>query len=134
MMESYRLSGAVEAAEDALGEMDDHLDDIEEILGDRLSDDVTADVDAMRETLEELADDLDDASDGAGAWRGIEGSGAMPTADALFQIDRSWDEVPGVIDRINGLIGDFGNLMGRLYAPAAMPEGPTAVSVPARGG
>ena len=94
MMESYTLSGVVDAAEDALGSMDDHLDDVYELLEDRAPDGLVADMDALRETLDMLGDDLDDASDGASAWRGIEGSGAMPTADALFQIDRSWEDLP----------------------------------------
>jgi photosystem II stability/assembly factor-like uncharacterized protein len=134
MMESYRLSHVVDAAEDALGEMDDHLDEVHELLEDRAPDGLAAAVAALRETLEVLGDDLDDASDGASAWRGIEGSGSMPTSDALFQIDRSWEDLPGVIDRINGVMEDFNRVMGQVYAPAAMPEGPTSITVPSRGG
>lgn len=133
MMESYRLSGVVDAAEDVLGEMDDHLDDVYELLEDRATDALAADMAALRETLQVLGDDLDDASGGASVWRGIEGSGAMPTADALFQIDRSWEDLPGVINRINDVMGDFNSVIGQVYAPAAMPEGPTAITAPSRG-
>ena len=58
----------------------------------------------------------------------------MPTADALYQIEQSWDDVPGVIERINGVMGDFSAVMGQVYAPAAMPDGPERVPAPARGG
>lgn len=134
MMESYRLSGPIDAAEEALDEMADHVDAVEELLGARMSEGLAAEIEALRARLDELADDLDDASDGAGAWRGIEGSGAMPTADALFQIERSWEDIPEVIDRINATIGDFTAVMRQVYAPAAMPEGPDAVPAPVRGG
>ncbi len=134
MMESYRLSHAVGLAGDALDEMGDHLHAAEELVGDRAPESLRAELEALREALDSLEDELDDASDGAGAWRGIQSSGSMPTADALYQIERSWEEAPGVIERINGVMDDFSSVMGQVYAPAAMPEGPHRVPAPSRGG
>lgn len=134
MMESYRLSHSVGLADDALDEMGEHLDAAMELVGDRAPESLRTEMEALREALDGLAEALGDASDGAGAWRGIQSSGAMPTADALYQIERSWTEVPGVITRINGVMGDFSAVMGQVYAPAAMPEIPDHVPAPARGG
>lgn len=135
MMESYRLSGATDAAEEAIDEMRDRLDDVEELLADRMPEDLGGRVEALRGSLDEAEEALDDASDGAGAWRGIEGSGAMPTADALFQIERSWELLPAVLDRINGVInGEYNAILRSVYTPTAMPQGPSPVEAPSRGG
>lgn len=134
MMESYRLGHAVGTAEDALSEMEDHLDAAEELFGDRAPENLAAQMEELRNTLDTLADDLDEASRGTGAWRGIQRSGSMPTADALYQIERSWEDVPLVIDRINGVMSEFTAIMGQVYAPAVMPEAPGMVPAPSRGG
>lgn len=135
MMESYRLSGPVESAEDAIDAMREQLDDVEELLADR--DDVEAlrgDVAAMKDTLDTLEEELDDASDGAGIWGRIQGVSAPPTADALWQIERSWERVPGVIERINGVIeGAMPALLGRVYTDQVVPR-VDAVPMPDRTG
>ena len=79
-------------------------------------------------------DELDDASDGAGVWRGIQSSGSMPTADALYQLERSWESVPGVIERINGAMAEFSALMAQVFAPAARPQVPDRLPAPLREG
>lgn len=135
MMESYRLSGPVESAEDALDAMREQLVDVEDLLADRegvetLRDDVAA----MKDTLDTLEEELDDASDGAGVWGGIQGVSAPPTADALWQIERSWERVPGVIERINGVIeGAMPALLGRVYTDQVVPR-VDAVPMPDRTG
>lgn len=135
MMQSYRLSGAVDAAEDALDEMESQLDDVAAILEDREGmDALEEDVDAMRERLDELAEELDDVSDGAGVWRQVESFSAPPTADALWWIDRSWERVPGVVDSINQVISsDMPALLGRVYVDEVVPTVDT-VGMPSREG
>lgn len=135
MMQSYRLSGAVDVAEDALDEMGDQLDEVEGVLEDREGiDDLKADVEAMRERLDALAEALDDASDGAGVWGRIEGFSGPPTADAMWSIDRSWEQVPGVVDDINGVIRtEMPALLRRVYVGAVVPT-VDPVTMPARGG
>ena len=124
MMESYRLSGPVESAEDALDTLREHLDDVDALLEDR--DGVTelrSAVQTMRDTLDALEEELDDASDGAGIWGRIQGVSAPPTADALWQIERSWERVPGVIERINAVITeDMPALLGRVYVDEVLPR------------
>ena len=60
MMESYRLGHPVGVAEEALREMEGHLDAAEELLGDRAPENLDAQMEALRDTLDSLADDLDD--------------------------------------------------------------------------
>ena len=122
-------------AEDALDEMADQLDEVEGVLEDREGvDDLKADVEAMRERLDALAEALDDASDGAGVWGRIEGFSGPPTADAMWSIDRSWEQVPGVVDDINGVIRtEMPALLRRVYVGAVVPT-VDPVTMPARGG
>ena len=135
MMQSYRLSGAVDVAEDALDEMADQLDEVEGVLEGREGvDELRGDVEAMRQRLDELADALDDASDGAGVWGRIEGFSGPPTADAMWLIDYSWEQVPGVVDDINGVIRtEMPTLLRRVYVGAVVPT-VDPVTMPARGG
>ncbi len=135
MMQSYRLSGAVDVAEDALDEMAEQLGEVAGVLEDREGvDDLKADVEAMRERLDALADALDDASDGAGVWGRIEGFSGPPTADAMWSIDRSWEQVPSVVDDINGVIRtEMPALLRRVYVGAVVPT-VDPVTMPARGG
>lgn len=135
MMESYRLSAAVDGAEDALDEMEGQLDDMVTVLQGRDGmDALRSNVDAMRERLDALAEELDDVSDGAGSWRQIESFSGPATADALWWIDRSWELVPGVVDSINGVIRtDMPALLRRVYVDAVVPS-VEPVTMPSRGG
>ncbi len=135
MMQSYRLSAAVDAAEDALDEMGDQLDEVERILDARDGvESLRSDVEAMRERLETLSEDLDEVSDGAGVWGQIEAYSGPPTADALWWIDRSWERVPGAVDAINGVIRtDMPALLRRVYVDAVVPT-VEPVTMPSREG
>lgn len=134
MMESYRLAHVVDLAEGALDEMTDHVDAAEGLLGDGAPESLRTELHTLREALGDLNDELDDASDGAGVWRGIQSSGSMPTADALYQLERSWESVPGVIERINGAMAEFSALMAQVFAPAARPQVPDRLPAPLREG
>lgn len=135
MLESYRLSGPLSVAETRLRDARRHIDDVEELLGERISDAVAAEVASARASVDELEEALDDAGDGAGAWRGIQGVTAPPGADAVFLIERSWEQLPPVIERVNAfLAGELSTLLSRAYTPAALPEIGSAVPAPNRGG
>lgn len=135
MLESYRLSGPVDAAEDALDEMLEGVDAVEALLRADAPESLRAEVEGMRTLLDELADALDEASDGANQWGRIEGFTGPASADALWLIERSWQEVPAVIDRINGAIaGQFPSLLQRFYTDSAMPEPIALIAQPRRGG
>ena len=53
--------------------------------------------------LEEVGDDLGDAAGGTGISQ-MEGWSGEPTADQMYQIDRAWEALPPVADRINALL------------------------------
>jgi len=106
MLESYRLSGPAEAAEDALDEADDQLQALQEMLqeADRAPADLVDRVAALRDHVGELEDELGDADDGAGLLFRLQSVHAPPTADALRDLERSWAELPDVISRINDFV------------------------------
>ena len=135
MLESYRLSGPVDAAEEALERMRDRIDDAERRLGGRASESVTAEIASLRGALSELGEELDAASGGAGVWRAIESVTAPPTADQLFDLERSWARVPAIVERINALrTGRVAALMSEVWTAAAMPDLGGPVPAPRRGG
>jgi photosystem II stability/assembly factor-like uncharacterized protein len=135
MLESYRLSGAVQRAEEVLERGAELVTDVEARLEGRAGEDTAEQITSVREAIAELEEALDDTSDGAGVWRRIEGVTGPPSADDLFLIERSWTGVPGLIERINTLLsGDLRALLGRVYTEAAMPDLGVPVPIPARGG
>ncbi len=135
MMESYRLSGPVDRAEEALEEMGERVDAVEALLRDDAPQTLRDDVAALRASIDELSEALDEASDGANQWGRIQGVSGPPTADALWLIEQSWQQLPGVIDRINGVIaGSLPSLLGQVYTTAAQPEPIDLIPQPQRGG
>ena len=72
---------------------------------------------------------------GAGVWRQIEAATHAPTADQLWQIDRSWEELPAIIERLNELVTvSLPALNAKLYAEGLRPKPGEAVVMPGRGG
>jgi len=136
ILDSYRLSGPLEQAEDALDTMDERLNDIESLLGE--AEDVEglmARVQEVRDTIDALVDALDEAGDGANAWNRIQGVSGPATADQLWQIERSWSELPPVIEEVNAVAaGAYADLLGQVYTDAARPAGPAPIPAPDRGG
>jgi photosystem II stability/assembly factor-like uncharacterized protein len=137
MLESYRLSGPVDAAEDAMTEMGRQLADVEALLEEAGTESVqlTDEIAAIKANLDELGSDLGDASDGAGVWGRIQSVSAPPTADALFQIEQSWERVPAVIERVNDVIArQMPALMRQVYTDAVRPQAGDPIPMPQRGG
>jgi hypothetical protein len=135
MLESYRLSGPVSDAEDALTAMGERIDGVEALLNEGSPTGLLEEVSALRATLERLGDELDDASDGASQWGRIQGVSGPPTADAVWLIERSYDTVPEIIRRINAAAsGALQAILRQVYASAAMPAPLDPVPLPRRGG
>ncbi|MDH3734149.1 MAG: hypothetical protein OEU54_11470 [Gemmatimonadota bacterium] len=138
MHSAYTLAGPVNDVSQAIGKVREQLtavrsqirghEDAPETLGDA--------VDAIDEELDAINDDLGDARRGAGARGGIERYHSAPTADALFQIERGWDAIPGVIERVNELITDRMPALHDMVAAAGLRPDlgePIEVPVPPRG-
>ena len=135
MLESYRLSGPLEHAEGRLERADELVTEIEAHLGERATEDLLAEIASVREAIDELEESLDDAGDGAGAWRSIESVTGPPTADALFSIERSWEELPGLFQRVDALMdGPLATLLGRIYTETGMPDRGDPIPMPNRAG
>ena len=70
---------------------------------------------------------------GASAWRTIESATHPPTADQFWQIDRSWEKLPAVIERLNELLTErLPALNARVYAEGLRPTAGKAVAMPRR--
>ena len=136
MMDAYRLSGPVSSAEDALADTSERLDEVEALLegADDPSVAISEEVGAIRSLVAELEDELDDAAGGARVMGRIQGFSGPPTADDLWQVDRSWRDVPDVIERVNEVVSQrLPALLGRVYADAVRPEMADPVPMPKRG-
>lgn len=137
MLESYRLSGPVEQAEDALEELAERLEDARARLEEAADapGDLTEDVAAFLDDVEAVEEELDDASGGANLWFRLQGSTSPPTEDQLWLLERSWEEVPPIIRRINEMLTErMPALQARMNREGIQPEPQEAVPMPRRGG
>ncbi|MEM7416881.1 MAG: glycosyl hydrolase [Gemmatimonadota bacterium] len=135
MLESYRLEGPIDRADDAIGDMEDLLDGVEELLGSRArSAAVQEALTRARQRLDEVEEELDDASDGAGMWRQIQAVSGPPTADQLFLLEESWRRAPAAIEAVNATIDDVEAVLDLVYTEAGRPALPDAAPAPSRGG
>ncbi len=138
MMDSYRLAGPVQAARRRLASMAEQLEVVEERVeeaADSVPEEISAAIESFEEALEETREALQEAAPGAAAWRTIEGASVLPTADQLWLIDRSWEEVPPVIESVNELLAERLPALYDMLAEAGVrPETGDPVPVPRRGG
>ena len=68
-------------------------------------------------------------------WRRIESVTGPPNADAMFWLERSWEELPAIFDRVDAFMdGEVRSLLGRVYTGAAMPELGDPIPAPNRAG
>ena len=135
MMDSYRLSGAVGDANDRIESMTEQLDAVEERVDDaeEAPEGLTEEIEAFREALDEVDEELGDVSGGASVWGTIQSSSSPPTADQLWQTDRTWEELPALIERVNGMLTTrMPAVHARVYAEAVRPELGEAVVMPVR--
>ena len=85
---------------------------------------------ALRATLDTLGEELGDAANGAGVWRTIQGVSGPPTADQLWALQRSWEELPALIDEVNAVLtNEMSALLGLVYTDAARPDVETRLQV-----
>jgi hypothetical protein len=99
---------AREHARQRIGAMNGRLDEIRALLDDADVEDgdrerIEGIAEQISGQLEEVGDDLDDAAGGSGISQ-MEGWSGEPTADQLYRIDRAWEALPPVAERINALL------------------------------
>jgi len=122
---------AAEAADAVSEQLDAAADLVEEAaeppegLGDEL--------DELKDALKAIRDDLGKTRRNAGVTNAIQGSSTLPTADQLWQVDRAWETLPSILDRLNALIETtLPALNARLYAEGLGPEPGEAIELPER--
>ncbi len=106
LMSLHELQEPVYRATQAVRRLVDLVADARRLL--REEDDtpeaLTALVDTLSDDLEELNSDLNEAARDTRLQRAIEGSEGPPTGDQLWQIDRAWERVPPLLERVNEVI------------------------------
>ena len=137
MMRAHALAGPVRDARERIGAMNGRLDEIRALVDDAEMDDAGRErIEALAEEisgeLEEVGDDLGDAAGGTGISQ-MEGWSGEPTADQLYQIDRAWEALPPVADRINALLaGSMPALEALLGDLGVMPDLGDPIRIPPR--
>jgi ABC-type transporter Mla subunit MlaD len=137
MLDSYRLSDAASGIRAALDTVRTLLADVEGVLDGAAEtpEGLEARVDSLAERVQDLRREVGEASEGAGMWFRIQGFTAPPTADQLRAIDRSWELLPGLVERVNSLIAEeLPPVLADVYQPDVRPAVPGAVPLPRRGG
>jgi photosystem II stability/assembly factor-like uncharacterized protein len=106
MMSVYVLAKPLYEAQNRVRELNEQISEIQELT--KGSEDVPESIDStvvdISTTLGDIGRDLGRASRGARVGRQIEGSTTRPSPDVLFQIDRAWEQVPGLIEQLNEVI------------------------------
>lgn len=136
LMSAYRLSGPAHEAQQAVRRLQDQLDDVSKLLAEQESapEALVNDVDSLKKELDGLGDEIGEATGGAGSFA-MEGSTTAPTADQLWQLDRSWEKLPPLIEQLNGIITDrMPSLNRRLDEQGVRPNPGEPVAMPQRGG
>ena len=137
MLSSYRLSAPARAASEALERLTDQLEDVADLLqeAEAVPGDLVDEVAAILEEVDALAEELDDASAGGNEWGRIQNASGPPTSDQLWRIERSWEQLPPVISRVNDLVTNrMPGLYGRLDDQGVRPNPGPPVPLPRRGG
>ena len=145
MMDSYRLSGMVSDARERMQGMQQQLGQIDDRVAAAAEapEALTDEIEAFREDLEALQEEVGGGGGfggfsgpaaGAFVWQTIERATSPPTADQLWQIDRSWEELPALVEQLNELVTErMPALNAKVYAEGLRPEVAEAVEMPRRG-
>jgi chromosome segregation ATPase len=108
-MRVYELAKPLRDTEQRLDAMTDRMGEIEELLASADLDDATKeglseDAQAISEEIEEVREALERANHLGRGTSGIANWSGRPSADQLWAIETTWEEIPDVIDRVNGLL------------------------------
>lgn len=124
----YRGTRAVRRLTEVVGEARD-------LLPADASEELTDEVDAIEDELDALRSALATANHSAGVRNAIQVSSTVPTEDQLWQIETLWDDLPGLVERVNALVETrVPALNDRLDEIGARPDPGEPVAMPRRGG
>ncbi|MBT8488189.1 MAG: hypothetical protein KJO65_05085, partial [Gemmatimonadetes bacterium] len=137
LMSMHRLAKPVYEAGRALSRLQEQMSEAEELLGQHESapGSLTTELEAIQEELEAIDDLLGDVRGWTRVAGDMQQSSLSPTEDMLWQVDRAWEEAPGVIERINELITQrVPAFHDALDEEGVRPDPGEALEVPRRGG
>ncbi len=67
--------------------------------------------------------------------RAIDGSTTRPTTDQLWQVDRAWEQVPALVEKVNEIIiATMPEIYRRLDAAGIRPKPGETIAEPVRSG
>ena len=96
---------------------------------------VSAQADSLRDEVRQLQQELQRAAAGTGTAFAIDAWTMRPTADQLWQIEQSWEQLPGVIEKINEVVETkMPALYDALNQHGIRPDPGKPVAVPTRRG
>ncbi len=138
LMSAYALAGPQYEAGQAVERVTRQLDEIGALLEDAESAPaaLVERVEDVRERVREIGRELNEAGGGRGGGLGAaEGSHTRPTADQLWQLERAWERVPPLIERLNAIISsDLSDINRQLNENGVRPDPGDPVPLPRRPG
>tara|TARA_B100000586_G_scaffold49892_1_gene33199 strand:+ start:5090 stop:8200 length:3111 start_codon:yes stop_codon:yes gene_type:complete len=133
MMDAYNLAKPVYEARQAIGAINDQLNNMRGLLSDDAPEALTSALDDITRDVRQIQENMQEAGAGAGAVNTIQSFAGEPTADQLWQIDQSWRLLPGVIEQINVVITDrMPGLIATVYQPGVGPGPLDTIEIPTR--
>ncbi len=136
-MSLYALAGPLNTAQRRLGELSDQIDEARDLVqeSDEAPEGLPTRVDSLRARVQEISTEFGRLGGTARLGRSLESIFAAPTADQLWQIERAWEEVPGLVERLNEVIArDLPALYGELNDLGIRPDPGEPLEVPRRPG
>jgi hypothetical protein len=133
MMSAYRLAKPAYEAGAAVRRLNTQLGDIGDLLeeNENVPESIEEEVSVLRSELRELGQGIGRAS-GRGA-RSIERSTSRPTDAQLAEIERAWEQLPGLIEQLNEIISDrMAALYRQLDEHGVRPKVGDTIEVPTR--
>jgi photosystem II stability/assembly factor-like uncharacterized protein len=135
LMELQTLAVPVYQAGRALARADERVSAVRDLLrGNDAAAAVRAQADSLEDAIADARRDLGRANRAGRLQGAIEGATAPPTADQLWQIERTWADLPAVITRVNEIVSRrLPALTAQVYHDAVRPDPIPAVTMPPRG-
>jgi len=135
MMSMYALAKPLYEAGNRVRALQQQVEDIQSLLQEHEDTPGAVADSASRidEALGEIGSDLREVRGASRAAYAIEGSTSRPTVDQLWQINRAWELVPGIIERLNEVITTRMPALNRqLNEYGVRPDPGEAVEIPRR--
>jgi photosystem II stability/assembly factor-like uncharacterized protein len=106
LMSLYALSKSIREANQAVSRLSSRVAEIEELLEQHESarESLVEQAHQLSESIGDVRQELNQANRDARVASAIDASTTRPTADQLWQIDRGWENVPGLVEQINEII------------------------------